>query len=58
MDRFKKFWWISNEKFTVMVEVDDKMNIIEAPPIVRKFIGQPIENLLSWAAKFPGFEYE
>ncbi len=49
-------WWISCRKFTVAVTVNDSGVITEAAPIVRKFLGQPLSNLLSWARKFGGLE--
>ena len=44
--------WISTPKFTVIVETDDAGIIRKAAPLVRKFVGQPLDNLLSWAARF------
>lgn len=43
--------WLSSQrrKFTVMVTVRDGV-IVKAAPIVRVFLGQPIDNLLRWAA--------
>jgi len=40
-------YWISNKVMTVGVSVTDGI-ITEAPPIVKKFIGQPIINLVYW----------
>jgi hypothetical protein len=49
-------WWVSCNKFTVGVTTDDAKVITDAPPIVKKFIGQPLDNLLRWAKKFGGLE--
>jgi hypothetical protein len=40
---------------TVCVDVDANGIIVAAPPIVRKFIGQPATNLDRWLRKQPGF---
>lgn len=41
-------YWVSCRDFTVRVDVDDAGVIRQAAPIVRKFIGQPLSNLLTW----------
>jgi hypothetical protein len=48
------WWWLYTERMTVVVRVDNGL-VVEAPPIVRKFIGQPQENLLRWLSFQPGF---
>lgn len=40
-------WWISCPLFTVQVTTVDGI-IRDAAPIVRKFIGQPLANLVRW----------
>jgi hypothetical protein len=50
--------WISCLKFTVRVTTDDEGKIVKAAPLVRKFIGQPLANLLRWARSLGGFAYE
>jgi hypothetical protein len=40
-------WRLSNERMTVRVVTRGKI-IIDAAPIVRKFIGQPFNNLAHW----------
>jgi hypothetical protein len=42
--------WISTPKWTCLVIVEDR-RIIETCPLLRKFIGQPLQNLLRWAGK-------
>lgn len=48
-------WWLSTERMTVCVDVDGRGIIVAAPPIARKFIGQPATNLGRWLRKQPGF---
>jgi hypothetical protein len=40
---------------TICVDVDAAGIIVAAPPIARKFIGQPSANLGRWLRKQPGF---
>ena len=49
--------WISCVKFTVEVETDARDKIIHAAPIVRKFQGQSLGNLLAWARKLGGLQH-
>lgn len=48
-------WWLSCNKFTVLVVVDDNHIITEAAPIVRRFVGQPARNLKTWMEKLGGY---
>ena len=48
-------WWLSTERMTVCVDVDAAGIIVAAPPIARKFIGQPSTNLGRWLRRQPGF---
>lgn len=50
--------WISCSKFTVLVETTPDEKIAMAAPIVFKFRGQPLENLLRWARRLGGFRHE
>ncbi len=46
-------WWISCDKFTGQVCVDPETRLIGfAPPVWKRFIGQPIDNLVAWLDKF------
>ena len=47
-------WWLSCQEFTVLVEADRSDCILWAAPLVRRFVGQSLENLLAWADKFGG----
>jgi len=40
---------------TICVDVDATGLIVAAPPIARKFIGQPAKNLDNWLRRQPGF---
>ena len=46
----KTTWWLSNRRMTVKVVVRD-LKIVDAAPIVRKFIGQPFSNLVNWMTR-------
>lgn len=50
--------WISTEMFTVQVNTDSTHRIVWAAPIVRKFIGSPIGDLLNWSIRFGGLRHE
>ena len=56
MDEYTKLtgWWVSCEKFTVVVYTDDELVITWAAPVVHKFVGQPLINLLRWFQRFNG----
>lgn len=43
--------YISTEFFTCMVEVNEYDNIVDTAPILKRFIGQPLENLKKWLNK-------
>lgn len=47
MKAHKIRWWLSNQKMTVVVTVQGT-KIIDTSPIVRKFIGQPFQNIVGW----------
>ena len=48
-------FWMSSKDMTITVGVVDGI-IRSAPPIVGKFIGQPIENLRRWMQTQPGYK--
>jgi hypothetical protein len=50
--------WVSCERFTVRVDTDESGRIAWAAPVVRKFTGQPLANLLRWARGLGGLRYE
>lgn len=43
-------YWVSCSRFSVQVNTDERGTIIWAAPIVRRFIGQPLGNLVRWAS--------
>jgi hypothetical protein len=47
-------YWISCKLFTASVTVDAAGRIVEAAPIVKRFLGQPIGNLFAWARQQGG----
>jgi hypothetical protein len=49
--------WISTEMWTVMVKTDG-IEIVWAAPLVRRFLGQPIGNLLNWSIPFGGLRHK
>lgn len=52
MSRHKE-WWVTSKRMTVWVQT--RWNIItDAAPIVKCFIGQPLDNLLNWLMKSTG----
>ncbi len=44
-------WWVSSPRMTVKVKIDSDRQIIEAAPVVRKFVGQSFSNLIGWIKK-------
>lgn len=50
-------YWYSTTKMTIMVEEEDGV-IIKAPPIVYKFLGQPLVRLEKWLQKQEGYRKE
>jgi hypothetical protein len=49
-------WWLSCEIGTVEVSVDAGGIIRRAPPLVQKFLNQPLNALHEWFAKFANYE--
>lgn len=54
LDILNKVFWVSCRLFTVRVEVRDNI-IVNAAPVVKRFQGQPFNNLKRWMAKFGKF---
>jgi len=50
--------WLSSLKMTVVVSVDNDEVIQTASPIVRKFIGQTLNQLVNWMGKQGGLRVE
>ena len=49
-------WWLSSETMTVQVDEENDV-VVDAAPIVRKFIGQPMINLVRWMKRQGGFRW-
>lgn len=47
-------YWVSSKTMTVLVDADDHGVITVGPPIVHRFIGQPVGNLISWMRRQGG----
>ena len=47
-----KTYQISNHNITAKVVVNDKKVIIDAAPVLKKFLFQPLSNLLRWLGKY------
>lgn len=50
--------WISCKAWTAHAVSDERGIVIEAAPIIGRFVGQPVLNLLAWAAKLGGLRHE
>lgn len=50
--------WVSSNSLTVLVYVDEKGIIVNAPPVVRVFVEQPLDNLLNWMDRQGGLRTE
>ena len=58
-----KRYWLSSHAMTVEVAVRNDPPtynevIVKAPPIVKKFIGQPLANLAQWMLEQGNFRME
>jgi hypothetical protein len=51
----KNEYWMSTLSMAFSVKVEDEI-IIQTPPIVTRFIGQPLKNLVRWMKKQSNFE--
>jgi hypothetical protein len=47
----RKHLQLSNKNMTIKVETDAANNIRRAAPIAKRFIGQPLINLIHWLEK-------
>lgn len=46
-----KKWWVSCPVWTVQVNTADGI-ILSTAPVTRRFVGQPLANLVRWARTF------
>jgi len=49
-------WRLSIPQMTVMVKTGEDRRIVEAAPIVRNFVGQPLDNLVRWMDRKGGVD--
>lgn len=51
-----QWYWVSTVRMTCAVAVDTRTSlIIDTAPILWKFRGQPLDNLLRWMGRQSGF---
>jgi hypothetical protein len=50
-----KYLQLSSNKMTVLVVMDEKDIIIGGAPVIRRFMGQPLGNLVRWMSLQGGF---
>lgn len=48
------FYYLSSNKMAVGILTNNQNIIVDSPPITRKFIGQPLSNLVRWLEKQGG----
>lgn len=53
----EEWYWLSSHRMTVGVSVVSGL-IHTTAPIVSKFKGQPLKNLINWMSKQGGFKYD
>ena len=51
-------WWMSNNRLTIQANVDDNGIVVEAAPVVKKFVGQHVNILRWWMRKLGGYKEE
>lgn len=51
------WWYVSVPNMTAAVKVERGV-IVEAPPILQKFVGQPSKNLGKWMRAMGDFKFE
>jgi len=54
-----RLWYLSSERMTLaVVTAHPSERVLEAPPIARRFVGQPLQNLVRWMGRQPDFRCE
>jgi hypothetical protein len=53
-----KSYRLTCDAFVARVQVDDSDVIRWAAPVVRKFLGQPLDQLKTWMKKYGGFNMQ
>lgn len=49
--------WLSCRQFTIQTNTDARGKIVWTAPITRRFLGQPLGNLVEWMRKIGEFEF-
>lgn len=52
--KWLEVYWVSTQRWTVRVATEADGRIVEAAPLVRKFIGQPLSHLIDFARRTGG----
>ena len=47
-------WWVSCERWTVRVVTEADGNVVDAAPLLRKFVGQPFRHVEEFARRKGG----
>ena len=48
-------YWLSTDRMTVFAEANRHGVVVDTAPIVRVFIGQPIDNMIRWLKRQNGY---
>ena len=51
-----KKYYLTSKIFTVQVETNGSGKIVDGAPVIHKFIGQPLDNLLKWLNTKGGYD--
>lgn len=51
------WWYVSSRSMTCAVQLDDNDTVVTAPPILRRFVGQPARNLGDWLRQQGAVEF-
>lgn len=54
----KGYYWMSYNKFTVQVDLDENGLIVWTAPITKRFVGQHVSRLKEWMIKLGGYRAE
>lgn len=52
--KWLQVYWVSTGRWTVRVTTEADGRIVDAAPLVRKFIGQPMSHLMDFARRTGG----
>ena len=57
MTMTNRAWWFSCSRFTTYCISDNKNIIVKGGPIIGRFMGQHVKNLVDWMKKLGRFKY-